>query len=364
MKQANKRAKVKNSQRLILDAVLTALIILEMFFEVTGDLIHEIVGATLLVLIIANIALSFGWLKKTASSLGKKKVSARRKGLFAVVILLIVTLAAMAVSSLAISNILISVGFAFPIGTYYFWAVVHSVSAYMMCAIAVVHLAMHWSFIASVLGARYPDSGRRAIGAGVYTSAALGAGLLVLGAAGELPSPNAEVPVVSPTESLQLDASDMQSGQSDQDEPDGDVPSNGGEAATDPDEAVGELKQETRINRKFKRGHHRFEEPYADEDAGNRYGEEDSPSSSQEEPAETIQRDDSSYVPQESIGGSDDSWGADRYDAGEESEPSSSFPTGFCTLCRKGCALSAPQCDRPYEAGLISISSMENIDLD
>ena len=37
----------------------------------------------------------------------------------------------------------------------------------------------------------------------------------------------------------------------------------------------------------------------------------------------------------------------------EEETASDSYAAGICTLCRKNCSLSAPQCDKPYEFGLL-----------
>ena len=176
------KVKVTKNMRIALDTAMTLLIIAAMFVQLTGIIVHEIIGFTFFALIAAHLVFSASWIKKTAFALGHSSTSRRRLMLSIVGILLAIVGGALAVSSIAISNILSSAGFVWPFGSYGTWVEIHSISAYVLCAVVVVHLATHWTFIASALKVVYAPSNRRRISAGVYASAILGVGALGVGA--------------------------------------------------------------------------------------------------------------------------------------------------------------------------------------
>ena len=169
----------KKAIRVVLDTALTLMLVFEMFIQFTGEFLHEVVGFAFFATVVLHLALSAAWVKKTARNAKEGKMTARRTALAVVGSLLAVTMIILGVSSVAISGILSSAGFVWLIGTYAMWATVHAFSSYALCALVVVHLAMHWVFLASAFKVPYNPSRRRAIATGVNTVAALG--VLALG---------------------------------------------------------------------------------------------------------------------------------------------------------------------------------------
>ena len=171
--------KGKKAIRVVLDTALTLMLVFEMFIQFTGEFLHEVVGFAFFATVVLHLALAAAWVKKTARNAKEGKMTARRTALAVVGSLLAVTMIILGVSSVAISGILSSAGFVWPIGAYAMWATVHAFSAYALCALVVMHLAMHWVFLASAFKVPYNPSRRRAIATGVNTVAALG--VLALG---------------------------------------------------------------------------------------------------------------------------------------------------------------------------------------
>ena len=177
--------KGKKAIRVALDVALTLMIVFEMLIQFTGEFLHEVVGFAFFATIIAHILLSMLWVKSTARVAKSGKLTARRTALAVVGILLAVATVVLAVSSIAISGLLASAGFVWLIGTYAMWATVHTVSSYALCALVVVHLAMHWAFLANAFKVPYDPSRRRAISTGVNAVAALGVVALGVTVAGK-----------------------------------------------------------------------------------------------------------------------------------------------------------------------------------
>ena len=175
----------KKTIRLALDIVLTAMIVFEMFIQYTGDFLHEVVGFALFASVAVHLALSVKWMKGTARAASTGRLSGRNAALAVMGCLLAIDLIALIVSSVAISQIIASTGFTWTLGTYAMWATVHSVTSYLLCALVIVHLAMHWVFLAHALRVPYNPERRRAIGMGVNAIATVGAVALGVMAARE-----------------------------------------------------------------------------------------------------------------------------------------------------------------------------------
>ena len=306
--------------RLVLDAVMSALLIAEMLIQFTGVFVHEVLGFALFATLAFHIALSWPWVKAQARLLyarrkSSKRPNVRRIASVAMALALLVSGVVLAVSSLSISNILADAGFDLSGGAYGSWVPVHGIAAYALCALVVVHLAMHWAYIASAMKIALDPEARRKVGAGVYATAALGAGVLGLGAVAEaIPAdPGAGSVAVEATGEAGI------SGSSDAKVSEGSSSNSAAAIET------------TVAGRKGKKGGH----------GGSSALSSSSPSVSQA-PTDRSQ---------------DEGQSTGSYSAGDEDDGGSTpFPGGFCTLCWKGCALSAPQCDKPYEAGLITTS--------
>ena len=316
--------------RVVLDVAMTIMLVLEMFIQFTGVFLHEIIGFAFFATIIAHMLLSVSWVKSTARVAKKGKMSGRRLALAVVGSLLALAVLLLAVSSIAISNLVASTGFVWPIGSYALWATVHSASAYALCALVVVHLAMHWAFLASAFRVPYNPSRRRAIGAGVHAAAALGA--IALGVTA----------VSQANPSLASALSGAAASTDGQQEPartsDRDFSSVSDKAPAADASASGEsqLSKPSKSDRSGKSAEAEAVEPTAtvESDEPTTVVEPDEPvePTTAVEPIETVEA-------------------VEPFDTVETSDAVE--VTGICTLCRKQCPLSAPRCNKPYDAGLI-----------
>lgn len=178
------------TMRIAIDASMTVAIILAMFIQFTGTLLHEIIGFLLLFLLIAHLVLSAKWIKAVAKKTKAGELKGRLKSHAIMALLLFVDLLVLAVSSVAISTILAGAGLRWTLGSYDLWLLLHTISSYGLCILVLVHLAMHWAFIASVVMVQIPydPSRRQAIATTAKTVAAVGAVALgVVGVTKALP---------------------------------------------------------------------------------------------------------------------------------------------------------------------------------
>ena len=286
--------KGKKAVRIALDATLTAMIVFEMLIQFTGEFLHEVVGFAFFVTVTAHLILSARWMKKTAQNAKAGKLTARSIGLAVIGILLAVAMVALGVSSIAISGILSSAGLVWTVGPYSLWVTVHTFSSYALCALVIVHLAMHWAFLAHAFKVPYDPSRRRAISTGVNATATLG-----VAAMGVL--------LASKMQPMVLDASSNLTG--------------------------------------------------ADSGSASGNNPASNAASSSSGSGKSSGRKSGSTAPGESgptsAGNDSGSASGSGSGSGSGSENGSSTVSGICTLCRKQCSLSAPKCNKPYEAGLL-----------
>ena len=151
-------------KRVALDVVLTIMLVLEMLYQLTGNMFHEIAGALFLACIIVHIGIAARWIGRAASALSKGELAARQRRLFAVAVLLALDVVVLAVSSVIISQTLWDAGVdltAFNPGN--IWYPLHTASAYVLCILVLGHLAMHWVTVADALKVPYDQSRRDAV---------------------------------------------------------------------------------------------------------------------------------------------------------------------------------------------------------
>ena len=293
----------KKRSRILLDAVMTVMIVLAMLIQFTGTVLHEIIGFLLLLLLIVHLLLSRAWIKAVAKKMRSGSLSGQLRARAVVAILLSAVLLLLAVSSVAISTILAGAGLDWPFGSSGLWVPLHTIASYSLCILVVVHLAMHWSFIASAFGASIPydPSRRQAIGITVKTVAAVGAIALGVAAVKEV-VPQVATGRGGSTGSQQpsagswtgIDLQSIQDTTSTQDT----------WSTTEDGSSIGP-------------------------GPGKRSGSSRTPSSISTN---------TTNITYSTTGDS----------------PSGSLTTvSRCTLCHKNCSLSAPGCNRPYEEGLI-----------
>lgn len=284
------------SARMALDGALTILLIASMLAQLTGVIAHEIIGVVFLLAVVAHIVNSFWWMKTVARLVENAQVKGGQLALFVVAVLLGVTVALLAVSSVPISRLLYQVGLA-PKVMSSMWLAVHKVSAFLLCILAVVHLAMHWASILKHLNIPFDPSKRKAIGLGVKAVSC--AGVVALGVVG--------------FNSLELFAGL-------------------GENADGEGSREGSTSQPASGSQASGASTPQGEGSPSTSGASEGQALASSPSASADAQPAKVQA-----------------------DAGNgEAGSSEGDAEALCPLCRKHCPLSDPQCDKPYLAGLIT----------
>lgn len=284
------------SARMALDGALTILLIASMLAQLTGVVAHEIIGVVFLLAVVAHIVNSFWWMKTVAQLVENAQVKGGQLALFVVAVLLGVAVAVLAVSSVPISRLLYQVGLA-PKVMSSMWLAVHKASAFLLCILAVVHLAMHWASILKHLNVPFDSSKRKAIGLGVKAVSC--AGIVALGVVG--------------FNSLELFTGS-------------------GEDADGEGSRDGSASQPASGSQASSAGASQGEGPTSTSDASEGQASASSSSASADAQPAKVQA-----------------------DAGDgEAGSSEGDAEALCPLCRKHCPLSDPQCDKPYLAGLIA----------
>lgn len=320
--------------RVVLDVLLTAMLVFEMFIQFTGDFLHEVVGFAFFATVVIHLLLSAKWMKSTARVAKSGKLTARRTALAVMGMLLAVTIIVLGVSSVAISGLLASAGFVWTLGSYSMWATVHSFSAYALCALVAVHLAMHWAFLASAFKVPYDPSRRRAISTGVHVAAAAGAVALGVLAVQKLGPSAASASTVDGDSSASSGSQENTFANPVDDA--GSVSANGS-AASSSDSASASAQSSAS----------KGSTPSKKKSGGSSSSASSSASSS------SSSANGSSASSQSAPSSGSESGQASSSSSGSGSAQGSSTASGICTLCRKQCPLSAPKCDKPYQAGLI-----------
>lgn len=280
--------------RLALDGLLTALLIFEMLYQLTGNTLHEVAGIAFFVTIVMHLVLSRKWIAAAS-----RAVSTRRRIKGAAVARMVVNgalaLVAMTllVSSVPISNLLLGLNVNLAGDAYNMWAMVHVGCSYALCSLAVVHLALHWTTMAAVFRVPYDPGRRTAINTGVAAVTMLG----ILGL--EMTGANALAKLTSTIE--------------------GDVQSGNDDEATA--EATAGMQPEWSQSNRTGKGGRADAVPSASKDGLDGLGSTGRSSEGSSESAN-----------------------------GKNSDTTAS---GICTLCNKRCPLSSPRCNRPYQSGLI-----------
>ena len=141
---------MKLKQKLILDGVLLALLIVLMDYSLTGGFLHELLGIVLLAGFIVHIAVNREYYKVILRGIRSEKVSAKSKAGFAVDIILPMSAVIMLISSLAISKDLFP-GIAELFGGQ-FWMPVHIVCAVVLLISVFIHVCMHARLISAFIG--------------------------------------------------------------------------------------------------------------------------------------------------------------------------------------------------------------------
>ena len=145
-------------KRLAVDAALTALVVIAMLHQFTGQTAHEIAGAAFFVGLLAHVI----WGRKLASGIAKRaggsSGASSARGLLAVMIVLSAICIAMLLSALVISRALAQAGSHLSdLNVGHVWSRIHIVCSYLLCMTALIHFAIHWTKIVGALRGNYSE---------------------------------------------------------------------------------------------------------------------------------------------------------------------------------------------------------------
>ena len=161
--------------RIIFDLLLTLLLLFECFHQLTGNYLHEVVGAAFFACIVVHLCFASLWIRSAAGALCRGEMAKRQKKLAAVAVLMAMDLAILMTSSLIISQVLWDAGINLTgLNPGNVWYPVHTVAAYVLCILVLGHLSMHWKTVADILSVPYDPSRREAITSAVNAVVMIG----------------------------------------------------------------------------------------------------------------------------------------------------------------------------------------------
>ena len=136
--------------RLTLDAGLFAVLLVAYYPSRTGLAVHEWLSLAITAPLLVHLVLNWDWVVKIVARFAYKLRSVSRLN-FVVDVLLFVAAVSVVLSGLVVSR---SIARAFGIATNpsVIWYAVHSVSAEATLVLMLVHLGLHWRWIARVVG--------------------------------------------------------------------------------------------------------------------------------------------------------------------------------------------------------------------
>ena len=137
-------------------ALLVYLVVANPVF--TGIGIHEWLGLGLFVVFLIHVVMHIDWVGATLR--GKKNTEAAnenqslaRKGNLILDVLVLIVFAVVTVSGMGISGTVLPT-FGLYVDGYYFWNPLHSISAKILLALLLLHIALHWKWIIAAVKTR------------------------------------------------------------------------------------------------------------------------------------------------------------------------------------------------------------------
>ena len=68
-------------KRIIFDVALSVLLVFEMLYQLTGNALHEIVGAAFFACIVVHLVFAAKWIKRSAMAIGSGQLAKKQKRL-------------------------------------------------------------------------------------------------------------------------------------------------------------------------------------------------------------------------------------------------------------------------------------------
>lgn len=126
----------------------------------TGLSLHEWLCLVLVAPILVHLVINWDWAVRVSTSFSRRLRKTTRVNLVVDIVLFVSTVTAM-LSGFMVSRVISGfLGFSAPAGLV--WHTVHSASADVVIALALLHTALHWKWFARVLGVRPARSARPA----------------------------------------------------------------------------------------------------------------------------------------------------------------------------------------------------------
>ena len=140
----------KTKRRFILDVIALAVYLVAANPALTGVPAHEWMGAGLFVVFVVHAVQHADWVAETVRALFDHP-SPSRIGHFVLDALILVSFMVCTVSGLLVSGTVLQMLGLYADG-YFFWDPLHAASAKLLLALIIVHIAVHWRWIAARLG--------------------------------------------------------------------------------------------------------------------------------------------------------------------------------------------------------------------
>ncbi|WP_240763194.1 DUF4405 domain-containing protein [Paenibacillus thalictri] len=132
--------------KLIIDVTMTVLMLVAMAYQITGNLVHEVVGVVLLALFIVHNMLNRHWYK----AILKRKYNIRRMLGITVNLLFLVSMATVIISSVPISRDILAF-IPIPIKNDMFFMQIHVMTSYWGFIFMAIHIGMSWGTIINAI---------------------------------------------------------------------------------------------------------------------------------------------------------------------------------------------------------------------
>ncbi len=136
-------------RNLAVDMVALAVYLVAANPALTGIGVHEWLGLAVFVVLLVHVALHFDWIVETVKGAARAP-SATRLGNLVLDVLSLIAFVVVTVSGLGVSGSVFAAFGVYADG-YYFWDPLHAISAKVLLALLVVHVAAHWKWLYNVL---------------------------------------------------------------------------------------------------------------------------------------------------------------------------------------------------------------------
>lgn len=134
-------------KNIAIDMVALAVYLVVANPAITGIGLHEWLGLGLLVVFLVHCALHYDWIIEVLRGIAKNPTHARQGNLvldlFIVIVFAVVTVSGVLVSGAVLPT------FGLYADGYYFWDPLHAISAKVLLALLLVHVAVHWKWLLS-----------------------------------------------------------------------------------------------------------------------------------------------------------------------------------------------------------------------